>query len=155
MPTAWTCGNRIFENKDFSPQPGWDFANVTGTCNSGASNYRWRFSYPLLLFACVSSLVAAAALYVLWLYGTGDAEGTRRAREGVSTIRAAADIIEQARVLYGDGAVNGTWNADEMDQNICGGARGMRVKVEKMVPKERWRGKENETVDEETSAYLI
>jgi hypothetical protein len=78
----------------------------------------------MLLFVCVLNMAAAAVLYALWLHGTGVAEGTRRAREGTITMRAASEIMEQARILYGGEAVDGTWNADKMDKNLHGGTRG-------------------------------
>jgi hypothetical protein len=130
MPAAWACGNHIFAHKDFTPQQGFNFANVTGTSNSG-NGYRWGFSYHLLLLVCVLNLVSAAAFYALWLYGSRDAEGTRRERGRNFTVRAAADTVEHARRFYGDVAVDGTWNADEMDERIYGGARGMRIDVER------------------------
>jgi hypothetical protein len=160
LPSTWTCGNQIFDDKDFFPQFGFSFPNVTGTCN-GLGNYRWGFSYPLTLLVCVLNLVGAITLFALWLYGTGDAQGTRRAKESTSTIRAAAHIIDQARTIYGDEAVNGTWNADEMDQNIYGGKRGMRIKAERNTPEakesRRWRGrsKENKAKDEEESSRRL
>jgi hypothetical protein len=94
------------------------------------NGYRWGFSYHLLLLVCVLNLVSAAAFYALWLYGSRDAEGTRE-RGRNFTVRVAADIVEHARRLYGDVVVDGTWNADEMDERIYGRARGMRIDVER------------------------
>jgi hypothetical protein len=74
MPTAWACGNRIIEHKDFTTQTGFSFPNVTGECNSG-SQYRWGFSHLPLLAVCPLNFVAAAVFYMLWLFGNGDAEG--------------------------------------------------------------------------------
>lgn len=75
------------------------------------------------------SNVAAVALYSLWIYSHADSEGTRRSRKNVTTVRAAADIVGQAKEYYGDAAVDGTWNAYAMEQKIYKGSRGMRMQV--------------------------
>jgi len=165
MPAAWVCDNRIFMASDFDPMPGFSWPNVTGVCEAAGAGYRWGFSYHLLLAVCVLNLVAAVTMYTLWLFGTGHAAGTRRAREGPSSLRAAVDIIDQARRIYGDAAVNGTWSAHEMREKIIGGHMGMRMEV--AVPEEdgtrrprrrkRWwrTGEEEGNAVEEVEAYII
>ncbi|KAH8647826.1 hypothetical protein BX600DRAFT_443170 [Xylariales sp. PMI_506] len=136
-PGAWSCGDSYFWQEDMVPQVDHSIANVSGSCTAvgsgvlgdSANTFKWGFSFHMLLLTCVLSLAALVGFYVLWLYGRGGAAGTRRARESPNVLRAAADMVGQARLYYGDEAVDGTWTANEMRRRLYKGERGMRVEV--------------------------
>jgi hypothetical protein len=132
MPEAWACGNGLFYHRDFSTEfeAGVNFPNVTGQCTTG-TDYRWGFSFLMLLLVCILNMVAAIGFLSLWLYGNRDSNSYYRGRdrEGLNTIQTAADIVAQAKEYYGEAAVDGTWSSQEMNKKIYKGKRGMRMEV--------------------------
>ncbi|PLB46566.1 hypothetical protein P170DRAFT_477446 [Aspergillus steynii IBT 23096] len=129
MPVAWVCDFALFYHTDFFAHSGIKEPNATGSCQSASDGYIWGFSYILLFIVCLLNLITGLALYGLWIYGHGSKEGTLRGREPASQLRAAANIIQQAREYYGDEAVNGDWDCRKMERDIFGGDRGMRIIV--------------------------
>ncbi len=135
MPDAWACGNGVFWNRDFFPMPGYRRANVTGACsadgtNAQGLNYRWGFSFHLLLITCVLNATAALLFYGLWLFGNGERMGTRRAVGAGSEIGAMVEIVRQARAIYGDRAVDGTWDSEHDEAQNRGRRTGLSVEVD-------------------------
>lgn len=151
MPEAWACGNGLFYHRDFfiEWEPGANVANVTGKC-TGGTDYRWGFSFLMLILVCVLNIMTAIGLFALWMYGSACSDGSRRGTESLNTIRVAADIVTQARRYYGESAVDGTWSSQDMDQKIYRGKRGMRMDVsgkEPCVTRRRRRTTEPEVED--------